>query len=123
VGAGVVLTGGSAGSLCWHTGGTTDSFGPSCAPWTDGLGFVPGSSCPHYDSEERRRPLYQQLVRDGALDPGIATDDGVGPALRRRGLHEALSDRPSLRLAGRPRRRDAGRAPAALLIPGVGSTA
>src|SRR5687767_4039072 len=26
--AGVVLTGVSAGSLCWHVGGTTDSFGP-----------------------------------------------------------------------------------------------
>jgi hypothetical protein len=39
--AGVVLTGGSAGSLCWHTGGTTDSFGPELRAWTDGLGFVP----------------------------------------------------------------------------------
>ncbi len=26
--AGVVLMGVSAGSLCWHLGGTTDSFGP-----------------------------------------------------------------------------------------------
>ena len=26
--AGIVLTGVSAGSICWHVGGTTDSFGP-----------------------------------------------------------------------------------------------
>jgi peptidase E len=96
--AGVVLTGGSAGSLCWHTGGTTDSFGPELRPWTDGLGLVAGSTCPHYDSEARRRPLYQQLVRDGALDPGVATDDGVGLHYVHDGTHdaqpEAIADRP-----------------------------
>jgi peptidase E len=95
--AGVVLTGGSAGSLCWHTGGTTDSFGPQLRPWNDGLGFVPGSSCPHYDSEQRRRPLYQALVREGTLDPGVATDDGVALHYTHDGtdggLHEVLADR------------------------------
>lgn len=91
--AGVVLTGGSAGSLCWHTGGTTDSFGPELRPWTDGLGLVRGSSCPHYDSETRRRPLYQRLVREGALDPGYATDDGVGLHYVDGVLHEAVTDR------------------------------
>jgi peptidase E len=92
--AGVVLTGGSAGSLCWHTGGTTDSFGPQLRPWTDGLGLVRGSTCPHYDSEQRRRPLYQRLVREGALDPGVATDDGVGLHYTAEGeLTEVLADR------------------------------
>jgi peptidase E len=76
--AGVVLMGGSAGSLCWFEGGTTDSFGPELRPVTNGLAFLPGSTCPHYDSEERRRPLYQRLVREGAVPPGTATDDGVG---------------------------------------------
>jgi peptidase E len=91
--SGVVLTGGSAGSLCWHTGGTTDSFGPELRAWTDGLGLVGGSSCPHYDSEERRRPLYQRLVREGTLDPGYATDDGVGLHYVDGVLHEAVRDR------------------------------
>ncbi len=39
--AGVVLAGWSAGSLCWHRGGPTDSFGDSLAVFTDGL-----ASCP-----------------------------------------------------------------------------
>ena len=34
--AGVVLTGVSAGSICWHAGGTTDSFGPQLRPITNG---------------------------------------------------------------------------------------
>ena len=75
---GVVLSGTSAGSLCWFEGGTTDSFGEELRPVTNGLAFVPASNTPHYDSEERRRPLYQRLVRDGTLCPGWAADDGVG---------------------------------------------
>jgi peptidase E len=91
--AGVVLFGVSAGSLCWHTGGTTDSFGPELRPWTDGLGLVRGSNCPHYDSEARRRPLYQRLVREGALDAGYAADDGVGLHYVDGVLAEAVADR------------------------------
>ena len=91
--AGVVLTGGSAGSLCWFEGGTTDSFGPELRPVTNGLGLLPGSTCPHYDSEERRRPLYQRLVREGLVPPGTATDDGVGLHYTGTELTAVLADR------------------------------
>lgn len=91
--AGVVLFGVSAGSLCWHSGGTTDSYGPELRPWTDGLALVPGSNCPHYDSESRRRPLYQRLVREGALAAGYAADDHVGLHYVGTRLHEAVTDR------------------------------
>ena len=46
---GVVLSGVSAGSLCWHVGGTTDSFGPTLQPVTNGLAFLPYSNSPHHD--------------------------------------------------------------------------
>jgi peptidase E len=46
---GAVLCGVSAGMNCWFEASTTDSFGPVIAPLRDGLGFVPGSACPHYD--------------------------------------------------------------------------
>src|SRR4051795_3148989 len=75
--AGIVLTGWSAGMICWFEAGVTDSFGPQLAGMRDGLGFVAGSACPHYDGEELRRPVYTQLVADG-FPPGIAADDGVG---------------------------------------------
>jgi hypothetical protein len=55
--AGVVLTGVSAGSICWHVGGTTDSFGPDLRPVTNGLALVPFSNGVHYDSEPQRRPF------------------------------------------------------------------
>ena len=77
-----MLGGVSAGSLCWHVGGTTDSFGPDLRPVTNGLGFIPTSNGVHYDSEEQRRPLYHRLVAEGALPAGHATDDGVGLVYR-----------------------------------------
>jgi hypothetical protein len=40
----------------------------------DGLGFLRGSACPHYDGEQLRRPRYTQLVRDG-FPPGFGIDD------------------------------------------------
>ncbi|MGY1653607.1 Type 1 glutamine amidotransferase-like domain-containing protein [Geodermatophilus sp. SYSU D01119] len=92
--AGVVLGGVSAGSLCWHVGGTTDSFGPDLRPVTNGLGLIPTSNGVHYDSEEQRRPLYHRLVADGTLPAGHATDDGVGLVYRGTELAEAVADRP-----------------------------
>jgi peptidase E len=75
---GVVLSGVSAGALCWFEGGTTDSFGTDLRPYTGGIGMLAGSYCPHYDSEPQRRPLYTSLVASGTLPPGIACCDGAG---------------------------------------------
>ena len=91
--AGVVLTGISAGSICWHVGGTTDSFGPELRPVTDGLALVPYSNGVHYDSEEQRRPLLQRLIADGTLPPGFATDDGAGVLYRGTEFVEAVCER------------------------------
>jgi dipeptidase E len=76
-GAGIVLAGWSAGMVCWFEAGVTDSFGPQLEGMRDGLGFLAGSACPHYDGEELRRPVYTRLVAAG-FPPGIAADDGVG---------------------------------------------
>ncbi len=75
---GIVLCGWSAGSICWHVGGTTDSFGKDLQPVTNGLSFLPYSNGVHYDNEEQRRPLFQKLIAEGVLSEGYATDDGVG---------------------------------------------
>lgn len=61
--AGVVLTGASAGSLCWHLGGPTDSYGDSLDPFTDGLGLVPYSNGVHDDLDDQpRRQVYRDLL-------------------------------------------------------------
>ncbi|MDL5159110.1 peptidase E [Actinomycetospora termitidis] len=91
--AGVVLTGVSAGSICWHVGGTTDSFGPELQPITNGLGFLPYANGVHHDSEPGRRPTLRRLVGDGVLPTAHATDDGAGLLYRGTELAEALTER------------------------------
>src|ERR1019366_6886282 len=77
--AGVVLAGQSAGSVCWHEGGVTDSFGDSLDPITDGLGFLPFSNGVHDDlGEQPRRQRFRDLIAAGELPAGDATEDGVG---------------------------------------------
>lgn len=75
--SGVMLGGGSAGSLCWFEQGTTDSR-PGDLSTVDGLGFIGGSHCPHYDAEAGRRPLYHSKIKSGAFKPGYACDDRAG---------------------------------------------
>jgi peptidase E len=91
---GIVLAGVSAGSICWHVGGTTDSFGPDLRPVTDGLGLLPYANGVHYDSEEQRRPLLHRLVADGTFPTAYATDDGAGLLYRGTSMVEAVSERP-----------------------------
>lgn len=92
-GRGIVLTGVSAGSICWHVGGTTDSFGPALQPVTNGLGLLPYGNGVHYDSEPGRRPLLHRLVAEQVLPLSYATDDGVGLLYRGTTLQESVADR------------------------------
>ena len=104
--SGVVMSGVSAGSICWHAGGSTDSFGLELRGFTDGLGWLPYSNGVHYDSEERRRPTMHRLIADGTLGDGYATDDGAGLVYRGTELVEVVADRAGPR--GYELRRAAG---------------
>jgi peptidase E len=95
--AGAVLCGVSAGMNCWFQCSTTDSFGPEIAPLHDGLGFIAGSACPHYDGEPERRPAYRRLVDEG-FPAGYAADDGAALCFDAAGaLVEAVASRPAAR--------------------------
>jgi peptidase E len=95
--AGVVLTGWSAGMICWFEAGVTDSFGPQLEGMRDGLGFLPGSACPHYDGEGQRRPVYTRLVRDEGFPPGLAADDCVALRFEGTELAEVVTARAGSR--------------------------
>ena len=75
---GTILGGVSAGSICWHVGGPTDSFGAQLQVVTNGLALLPYGNGVHYDSEAQRRPLLQRVVGDGLLPTSYATDDHIG---------------------------------------------
>lgn len=75
--AGIVMSGASAGSLCWFTSGTTDSR-PKELSRVDCLGWLNYSHCPHYNVEEFRRPLYHKMILAKELSPGYACDNQSG---------------------------------------------
>lgn len=82
----LVVGGASAGAMCWFEAGFTMSFGP-LGPLADGLGWFPGSYCPHAD-QPGRLDTYCAAISDGSLPSGWAVDDGaalhfVGGALTR----------------------------------------
>lgn len=91
---GIVLSGISAGSLCWFEEGITDSFGYGLDS-IECLGFLKGSNCPHYDGEIDRRPTYHKLISSGTLQSGFGVDDGVGLHFIDLDIHKIVSSRPS----------------------------
>ena len=91
--AGIVLGGASAGSICWFEQGVTDSVAGPLTPMPC-LGFLPGSNCPHYNSEPARRPTYRKLVATGKLADGMAADDGVGLHFVGTRLHRIVASEP-----------------------------
>lgn len=94
---GTLLCGFSAGGLCWFESGITDSFGPTLTSMQNCLGFLPGSFCPHYDSEPSRRPTYQSAIVAG-LTPGWAADDGAALHFEGTELRAKVSTAPRARV-------------------------
>jgi len=91
---GIVLAGTSAGSLCWFEQGITDSL-PHALTVLDGLGFLPGSNCPHYNDESERRPSYQTFIQSGEIKSGVAQDQCVALHYRGTDLYQALISQPN----------------------------
>lgn len=74
---GVVLSGSSAGGICWYQDCLTDSYAGAFTP-LECLGFLKGSCCPHFDGEAGRKETYFELRQQGKLSsPGIAIDERV----------------------------------------------
>ena len=92
-GDGTILTGWSAGCICWFEAGITDSFTLELGPLRDGVKLLKGSACPHYDSEERRRPVYEREIASG-FPTGIALEDAVAASYEDERLIEVVSGRP-----------------------------
>ena len=74
---GIVLSGPSAGAICWFNEGLSDSR-PAQLSAVTCLGLLPGSICPHYHTEKDRRPTYLRMIKERKLLPGYACDETAG---------------------------------------------
>jgi dipeptidase E len=87
---GAVMAGVSAGMLCWFEHGITDSVWPLGV--VEGLGFIKGSACPHFDSEVERQEVYKNLVNSGAVGTGIALEDHTAAHFIDGTLHTVITE-------------------------------
>ena len=94
--SGIVLTGVSAGAICWFEEGVTDSFADGLRPLAC-LGFLPGSCCPHYDGEAERRPAYHRLLAAREIAAGVAIEDWTGVHFKGTQIHRVIASREGAR--------------------------
>jgi dipeptidase E len=73
---GIILSGMSAGAICWYEDGFKN---PKDDIWLRILcmGFLEGSFCPHYDKRGELRKAYRKMISSGEIDSGYGVQDGV----------------------------------------------
>lgn len=93
---GIVLSGVSAGSICWFEQGITDSI-PGPLTLMPCLGFLKGSDCPHFDGEPERRPTFHRMLTEGSILPGYAADDHAALVFEGESLSRVVATTPTAR--------------------------
>jgi len=71
--AGIVLSGVSAGAICWFDKGITDSFADKLEI-IDCLGIIKGIACPHFDEEKEREPYVYEAIKNQIINSCICID-------------------------------------------------
>lgn len=93
--AGVLLCGGSAGSLCWFAEAVS-GFHTGEPRRVRGLGLLPWSNAVHYDAEPGRRRTFQTAIAEG-MGAGYAASDGAALHFVGQELVEAIASQPGAR--------------------------
>ena len=87
---GTIMSGVSAGAICWFEKGVTDS-------WADKLNimeclsFTKGNCCPHYDEEAERKPSLSYFINENQLTDCYAIDGGCALHIKNDELYKAIS--------------------------------
>lgn len=87
---GILLSGISAGAICWFEHGATDSI-PGKISMIECLGLLSGSCCPHYDRDPLRPQYVPGLIKEGELKAGYAMDNSVALYFQDNTMKEAVS--------------------------------
>ena len=93
--AGVVMCGGSAGSLCWFSHALS-GFHEGPARRIEALGFLPWSNAVHYNEERGRRGAFREAIADG-MPSGYGAGDAAALHFVGTELERVVSSRPEAR--------------------------
>ncbi|HEX5743838.1 MAG TPA: peptidase E [Candidatus Saccharimonadales bacterium] len=72
---GKVMSGYSAGAICWFAYGNSDSFSKERIFRVTAMGIINALICPHYDSEPHRQPVLKKMMRRTYGMVAIALDE------------------------------------------------
>ena len=87
---GKILSGVSAGAICWFERGITDSWASELKV-LDCLGLLKGTCCPHYDGEENRRPSVEAFLKNKNLEECLCIEDGAAAHFENGSFKTAIS--------------------------------
>jgi dipeptidase E len=91
--AGKILSGISAGAICWFEQAISDSVVERELHPLKCLGFLPGSACPHYD-EPGRRETFHRCLASGDVDAGYGIDNSAALHFEGLKLLKMVASRP-----------------------------
>ena len=86
---GKIMSGVSAGAICWFEKGVTDSWDDELRV-LDCLGIIKGNCCPHYDEEPDRIPYTNKFLTEGLINSIHCIEGGSALILLMRQLSTML---------------------------------
>lgn len=90
---GVILSGMSAGAICWFEDGITNP-NPGELSRLECVGLLKGSFCPHYDDRPELREVFKKLIMEKVIHEGYGVDDGAALHFVDTKLLRVVSSRP-----------------------------
>ena len=93
--AGKILSGISAGAICWFEQAISDSVVEGELHPLKCLGFLPGTACPHYD-EPGRRETFHRCLASGDVGAGYGIDNSAALHFEGSKLVNLVTSRPEV---------------------------
>ena len=87
---GIVMSGVSAGAICWFDKGITDSFSDKLEV-IDCLGIVRGTACPHFDEEKEREPFVIDIIKSNRINSCICIEGNCALHIKNEIIYEAIN--------------------------------
>ena len=86
---GTVMSGVSAGAICWFQNGITDSWSASLKVMQC-MNIIKGSCCPHYDEEPERKPTVKKLLSSKKFKNIFAIDGGAALHIKNESIYKSI---------------------------------
>ena len=86
---GTIMSGVSAGAICWFQNGITDSWSSNLKVMPC-MNFVKGCYCPHYDEEPERKPTVKKLLNANKFNTIFAVEGGAALHVKNESIHRAI---------------------------------